>query len=214
MGHRDVENARAAAALLRDDANLRKRIVALAYKVTGSRTEMRDLAQEAMARAIDPARSPWDPAKQPDLFLHIGSIVNTIIFNRRRAAGRHPEDAIEPEDDKHPGPVLPDRRPSVLQGMVREEDNARYEFWLEILTERLASDAPALDVHRLVCEGLEKPSQQAAKLKRPIEEIYAANRRLAYHIERVKEQYPDGRPSSVPSVPPVQKPGGAPEVEG
>ncbi len=208
VGDREVQNARAAAARLRDDAGLRKRIVAYAYKVTRNLAEAKDLAQEAMMRAIDPDRSPWDPAKQPDLFLHIGSIINTIIWDRRRAEERHPVDAVDTNDVLHPDP-----QPRALELMQRGEENARYEYWLELLVDRLASDTVALDVLRLTDDGIDGAAAQAADLHRTVEEIYAANRRIAYHIERVKKEAPDGRPSPPQAPPPGPTPGGAPEVD-
>ncbi len=209
MGDRNVDNARAAAARLRDDEHLRKRIVAYAWKVTGNRADMRDLAQEAMARAIDPARSPWDPAKQPDLFLYLGSIINGIVRNRRRAEERHPVDLVDPKDVSRPDP-----RPSVLQRMIQEEENALYEFWLEMLIDRLAGDTVALDVLRLLQDGLDGAAQHAAKLQRQVEEIYAANRRIAYHADHVKKDYPNGRASNVQGVSPRPKLDGGPAVDG
>ena len=205
-----VENARAAAEGLRDE-RLRKGIVALAYRLTGNPIDARDLAQEAMVRAIDPLKSPWDPLKQT-LFLHVGSIMNTLVANRRRAGKRHPTDhhvKVHDPDAFQPA----DPQPSALEPLLDAEEDVRFEYWLELLRERLAGDTLALDKIDLVGQGVEDAGEQAKRLRCRVEDIYRANERIAYHADRVKKHAPEGRPSTLEGTRRGPK-AGAPEVDG
>ncbi len=210
MGDRGVENARAAAEGLRDE-RLRKGIVALAYRLTGNASDARDLAQEAMVRAIDPLKSPWDPAKQT-LFLHVGSIMNSLLANKRRAEKRRPTahrvNVHDPKRFQHADP-----QPLALQPLLEQEEDARLEYWLELLRERLAGDKMALAKLDLVRQGIDDADEQATRLRCRVQDIYRTNERIAYHADRVKKQAPDGRPSTLEGPRTEPKPDG-PEVDG
>ena len=47
-----------------------------------------EIAQEAIARALDPAYASWDPERHPDLFDFLGSVAGGLAANHRRKAGR------------------------------------------------------------------------------------------------------------------------------
>jgi DNA-directed RNA polymerase specialized sigma24 family protein len=189
-----VAGARAAADLLRQDERLRKKIVVYAYRLTKNLADAKDLAHEAMSKAVDPEASPWDPEKQPKLLDHIGSIVNSLVANRRRGDGRHPSEAFDPDMHR-----LRDPQPTQLDALLAAEGVARYRIWMDLLRERLRGDRIALGKIDLMYEGVDDAGQQADRLNCTVDDIYAANRRITYHAELVKREAPEGKsPSSQP----------------
>ncbi len=201
MGDRKA-GAEAAGKLLKEDARLRKKILGHAYKLTRNLADAQDLAQDAIAKACDPERSPWDRDKQPSLFLHIGSIINSDLANKRRAEERHP---AEPYDDESRARL----EPTALDRLIGAEDVATYRRWMARLRVALAGDDLALGKIDLLYQEIEDAAEQAAILKCTVDDIYLANRRIAYQVELVKKEAA-ARP---PRHPPDPTPDGGPEAE-
>ncbi len=199
MGDRNA-GALAARRRIEEDERLRKKIFVHAYSLVKELVHAKELAQESIARAIDPERSPWDPDTQPDLFLHVGSLMNTIVANQRRYDRRHP--TIEYDPARH-GLVDPDPLPE--DRLERAEDLARLRLWMDMLRARLADDPVALGKIDLLYEGVEDGAAQATRLACSLEEISRAHKRIAYHVGIVKAAAPDGHLES-PGC--VQAPGG------
>jgi len=176
-----VAGALAAKKLLEQDAGLRKRIVLYACSLTRNVADAKELAQEAMARAIDPAASPWDPDKERDLFLHIGSLMNSAVANRRRAEQRHPFVRYVAAKDMRVDPA-----PTAEERMVQEDDVSRLERWMQELRAALAGDDVALGKIDLLYRGIDDAASQAEHLGCTVADIYLANKRIAYHVDRIK----------------------------
>lgn len=136
MGDR-IAGAQAARAQLARDARLRKQIILRAYAVTGNMADANDLAQQAMMRAIDPEGSPWDPAREPSLLVHLGSLINSRLANLRRGAGRHP---VDPFDEA----AVPTDQPGPEASILARDARAEFEAWLVELQRRLDGDGIAL----------------------------------------------------------------------
>jgi hypothetical protein len=194
--------AEAAGRLLTEDKRLRKRVLAYAYKLTHHVADAKDLAQQAMARASDPERSPWDPDKQPSLLDHIGSLMNSDVANKRRGDKRHPTTPYEDE-------VSSRLAPSALDRMIGDEEVDRYRRWMAMLRTRLAGDDVALGKIDLMYQGTDGAAEQADILKCTIDDIYLANRRIAYQVELVKKE----AAASSSKRPPDPRPDDGPEVE-
>jgi Sigma-70 region 2 len=194
--------AEAASNLLETDARLRKKILSYAYKLTHNVADAKDLAQDAMTRACDPERSPWDPDKQPSLFLHVGSLINSDVAHKRRADERHP---AVPYDDEARARL----EPTALDRLIGAEEVALYRRWMARLRVGLAGDDLALGKIDLMYREIDDADEQAEILKCTVNDIYLANRRIAYQVELVKKEAP--APSS--RHPPDPKPDGGPEVE-
>jgi hypothetical protein len=203
-----IAGADAAKKRLREDERLRKRIFAYAYKLTGNLPDAKELAQEGMAKAIDPEDSPWDPDKHPKLLDHIGSLMNTIVANKRRGHRRHPATPYDPKDD-----LRPDPQPTALDRLVGAEDLNRYRHWMQLLLVRLAGDGIALGKIELMYDEIDDAAEQAARLKCTVDDIYNANRRIAYQVEIVKRAAPDGALPPSPPYAPGPKPDGGQEAD-
>jgi DNA-directed RNA polymerase specialized sigma24 family protein len=211
MGDR-VAGAEAARALLAGDRELRKRIVGYALTLTRDPHDATDLAQSAIAKVIDPNVSPWDPTTQPNLFLHVGSVMNSLVANARRAQKRHPLESYEAQADDarpHPSGTLSAPAPD------DDEDIRRLQGWMDDLLARLEGDDIATGKIRLHYEGVVDASGQAARLGCKVKDIYLANERIAYHVDIIRKA---ARARNGVSRPPVAKSpsrsSAEPEVEG
>lgn len=194
MGDR-VAGAEAARALLKDDRELRKRIVGYALTLTRDPHDAKDLAQAAIAKVIDPNRSPWDRTKQPNLFLHVGSVMNNLTANARRAQKRHPFESYEEAGDPQPHPAGTLPAPT-----GDDEDIRRLQGWMDDLLARLEGDDIATGKIRLQYDGVVDASKQAAALECKVKDIYLANERIAYHVGIIRKAA-----SKAASRPPVAK---------
>jgi DNA-directed RNA polymerase specialized sigma24 family protein len=178
-----VAGAEAARQLLRADQALRKKIFVQAYRLTGNLPDAHDLAHEGMAAAIDPEASPWDPDKQPNLRLHVGSFMNGVMVNRRRAEARYRSTPFDPKDHDRVDPA-----PNPEQRLLNAEELAEFERRLERLRERLADDAIALGMLELFGEGVSAAAELAARLAHlgcEVKDVYRARERIAYHAKQV-----------------------------
>jgi hypothetical protein len=190
-----VAGARAAKELLGRDERLRKKIFLHAYSLTRNVHDAKELAQTGIAKVIDPDDSPWDEEAQPNLLLHVGSVMNGLASNKNRGDGRHPVVALDPGKDRRvdPGPTPEER-------IDHGEDIARMQGWLDRLIVRLQGDEIALGKIELMREGIDDATEQAARLGCSVKEIYRANERIAYHASIVKRatrkasESPESRP--------------------
>jgi DNA-directed RNA polymerase specialized sigma24 family protein len=176
-----IEGAAAAKRCLEADVHLRRKILRHAYSLTGNLDEAKDLAQQAIARAIDPDGSPWDPDAQPNLVLHVGSLMNSAASNQRRARVRHPTTTYDPALHDGADPATdPEER------VAQAEDVARLERLLDRLLVQLAGDAVALGKIQLMRAGVDDAEEQARALRCDVKDIYRANERIRYHVALVK----------------------------
>ncbi len=204
-----VAGAQAAKKLLAEDGRLRKKIFAHAYSLTHNVASAKELAQEGMARVIDPGSSPWDRVKQPNLLLWVGSLMNTLAANKRRGDARHPTMTHEPDKD-----LRVDPEPTPEERTAHSGELAGLQHWMDQLLVRLAGDDVALGKIELLYDGVEDAAEQAARLHCEVADIYRANERIAYHANLVKKTGRDPTPPASPEVGRHLKPRGGPEAEG
>jgi hypothetical protein len=181
----EIDGAKAARELLASDERLRKKIFVFAYKRTHELNAAKELVHEAMIRVIDPERSPWDPTAQPNLLRHVGSVMNSLVANQRRADQRHPTVSHDPALDRRIDDA-PSPEARLLEVEDRTETMAQLRFWMVELRARLEGDALALGKIALLYEGIDGGDEQAARLGCTRDDVYRANERIAYHVNLVK----------------------------
>lgn len=169
-----------------DWSSVAKRLTGFAKRRLGSRgtwEDAEDLATEAITRVFAPNYKAWDPAVEPDLLRHLGSVVNGFISNMSRTAREEPDEdpagaeRAAPRHDAHPaaggaswvdGKILATEVLERIAAAVEPDKLVSKLFWLEV-------------------EGVGKPIDQATRLALPIRDIYNARRRLDAKLAATKE---------------------------
>jgi len=164
-----------------------KRLTAFAHWRLGSRgtwEDAEDLANEAITRVFSPDYKAWDPATEPDLLRHLGSVVNGLISNRSRTAR-----------EELAGDALGEDGAAPRREVHRTEGGASWADGRIFATEILERVATAVEGDKLVSkvfwlevEGVAEPKDQASRLSRPIRDIYNARRRLEAKLAIVNEE--------------------------
>ncbi len=105
--------------VLRNDPSIAKKLLGYAYKKTQDITRAQDAAQEAVARVLQ-AKGwyAWKPDAK-SLLDHLCDVVDTVVANESRRAGKRRERPIRSKDDKgNPGET--DRAPAHSTRRQRE----------------------------------------------------------------------------------------------
>jgi DNA-directed RNA polymerase specialized sigma24 family protein len=165
--------------------DLRARLVRHAYARCRSASDASDFVHEAITRVLE-GRYPWSPAACPELIDHLGSVINTLVWNRATSAAAARERALTPEHVHGMADDAPSPEERLLERETALEVAARAERWMRALRERLQGDEAGLAVLDLFESGVTDPGDQAREASRPRAEIDRARRRIGYHAEAVK----------------------------
>jgi hypothetical protein len=168
-----------------------------------------EIAQEAIARLLDPAYASWDRERHPDLFDGLGYIVNGLVSNyRQRKATRAHHVALrddideldddaprdprsDPDDDKHappPDAVVLRGEDSAEESRMDDRRDRRAEAAMAALRarlSRLADGALPLGLLDQIQQGEGRPLAQAKALGVSVADVYTAKRRLMHHARLV-----------------------------
>jgi DNA-directed RNA polymerase specialized sigma24 family protein len=164
-----------------------ERLMRLAFWHTRNEHDARDLAQEAIARALDSAANPPFDARVHSAYRFAGSILNGLAANwirrrRRRVAADHEYDDADPS---HAASRFPTPEEALLE---RERLRLREEM-LSVVRTHLAKNAVALQVLDWSDQGVHEAGEQAAKIGCSVEAIYRAHRNISYHARQVKKRF-------------------------
>jgi len=123
----------------------RRRIWALCYRMTGSRAEADDLAQEALARAIERAQQLSGADAEPWLF----RVATTTCLDhlRHRAIERRATALVDPVELPEPPPSAGDARDPEAAAILRED----VRFAVVVALQRLSPRQRMVIVLRDVC---------------------------------------------------------------
>lgn len=164
-----------------------RRLTAFAKQRLGSRgtwVDAEDLSTTAISRLFDPDYKSWDPAVEPDLLRHLGSVVNGLISNLPRKTrevllGDQPDEGASAQ-------LLAAHQAS--GGAEWTEGKVLATEILERIATVVEPDKLASKVFWLQVEGVTDARDQATKLGRPIRDIYNARRRLDAKVAAAKDE--------------------------
>jgi DNA-directed RNA polymerase specialized sigma24 family protein len=160
-------------------------ILSHACWLMGSAKDAEDLVHDALLCVLDPADSPWDPARAP-LVVHMSIVMRDLRHNERRRARKRREVDSAAGDEEG----MVDSRPGQDVRLGQEEEMAELRrLGTELRAALAEEDDPiaqtAVRVFDLAAEGIEAPREQAARIGCEPRQVYEANRRLKYHAQAI-----------------------------
>jgi DNA-directed RNA polymerase specialized sigma24 family protein len=155
------------------------RVVRFARAMGASKASAEDVAQTALTKFLGGAWE-WDPIANADIALFLMGVARSVIPDERARAGRRYERATD-QIDQAGDPAAGAKAAAAVRAAETQRAFAR-------LLERAAGDPRALEVIRLVEEGVDKARAQAARLRCDVREIYDARDRIRRHVERIKQE--------------------------
>lgn len=145
----------------------------------------KEVVQEALTRIYDPTYKDWDPKEEPDLVKHLQSVVNGIVANIHASPVEGGTRVYEPDVVER----IADR---VISADARLEERIDARDVVSLLLKRTEKEELVQAVLLLMSDGWDKPAEQAARLERPVEQIYRARRRLNEHADAVRNELQKG----------------------
>jgi hypothetical protein len=171
-------STRAVAAL--EEGDTRTKLLQFGTWLTGSGAAGEDLLADAMMCVCDPDEGrPWDPAVAT--FRAHMRVVMTDLARRERRSWRARHEVLSPKKVKRARSLAPPADEALDDARGFE----RMRHCGEILRERLATRARTLQVLDARMAGTERADELARLLGYSVEEIYEANRQIAYHAAKV-----------------------------
>ena len=153
-------------------------LVAIALRWTEkNREDAEDLAQQALMELFEASADP--PAELRELVARTASIMKGNFLNKRKGEKRRNDPRWLPGAADLSRGLR--RTPEDLA--AAREDKARLLGWL---LEELAGDAPARDLVLATLDGFDRPADQAAHLKRGIDDIRNIRKRVARAVDAVR----------------------------
>jgi DNA-directed RNA polymerase specialized sigma24 family protein len=182
---------------LRKDPCTAKKVLGYALNKTRNITRAQDAAQEAVARVLQ-GRGwyAWKPDAK-SLLDHLCDVVDTVVANESRRAGKRRERPIRSKDDEgNPGDdAVPDLAQDASQQIESlEEEQHELDLAARVML-RVEKDPVIPGMLRLEQDETSDAREQARLLGCSVPEIYRARERLAYHRDVVlREEEQKGGP--------------------
>ena len=160
----------------------RKNLLKFGVWLTQSEADAEDLLSDAMGRVCDPEGRPWDP-ERGSFGAHVRVLMRDLAKAQQRSARvRREEVSAQSVARAVAGAPPPDEALSEARTLERLRRMGR------TLRERLSSRPRALQVLDARLEGVERAEEVAELLGCPVQEVYDANRQIAYHAARVRAE--------------------------
>jgi hypothetical protein len=178
LDYKAPSSTRAVAAL--EEGDTRARLLKFGTWFAGSDAGGEDLLADALMCVCDPEEGrPWDPSV--GTFGTHMRMVMTDLARRERRSSRARHEILSPKKVKRARSLAPIADQALDD--ARRLDRMRRSG--EVLRERLATRPRALQVLDARMEGTERADELAQLLGCQVEEVYEANRQIAYHAAKV-----------------------------
>ena len=196
MGKRRADRGAATKPIEKDPDKLAVLLLAYAHRYAASvgwkvkdraiaRGEgIEDIVQDALSSLCgDQPKRRWDPEETPDPMDHLKSFVNSRLSSLARSYDhRQVRFTVDPEQHEDPN------NPESL--VMKKEDQQKEDVWWEraksLLLDQILGDELLMAMHDLMeVEEIDKPSELAARLDKPVETIKNAKKRIKRAWETV-----------------------------
>jgi hypothetical protein len=163
--------------------------------------EAADIVQEAIEDLLTGKRS-WDPVVQPDLFVHLRSIVDSKLSHLVESAENqhvYSDATLTAEDDRgQKGSFLarlPNTDSSLPDALVKAEEERQAEEFFWGFHTFLANEPLLQQVIECIFDGDDKPTEMANRLGVAPKDMYHIRKKLQrrltdYHNLRGRESLP------------------------
>jgi hypothetical protein len=194
-------------------ANLREQLVHLAHRRGLAWRDAKKAANLALVYAIEASASSWDRGREPDVFRHLGILVNRFVWAREIKTSTQLEARswVDSVERTAPWPLHPEEM--LLDAADLESERARVNGRLEALRETLGSDPSdvarcALRVFDLGLSGIGNATDQAAALGRSPRAVLRAREHIAKSIDGLAvadgaRRMPDSSANDAPTTDPL-----------
>ncbi len=163
-----------------------------------------DLVTTAVEKLFD-GRRAWDPATQPDLFVHLQGIVDSDLGHLARslgnkltlrALGRLVESDEAVEDLPDPMDEFASATPSPeAVTLLKEQERLSEDFLIE-LDEALQGDPELQRIVEAIVDGAEKPAEIAEEAGIATKAVYNARKRLQRKLDEFRKRRETTRKAS------------------
>jgi DNA-directed RNA polymerase specialized sigma24 family protein len=179
-----VSSTHEAIRLFFEDQPIRARLMRHAYARCHSVTDAKDIVQEAIKKVLEGA-SPWRREKCPLFIDHLGTVINTVAWNKSQTAAVRHEVEYDPVLAARIVDGAPNPEQVLVEGEAERAQTRLVVRCLIALRMALQGDDIALTVVDLFEQGVEGAQEQAEAAGKPRDEIDKARRRVAYRADLV-----------------------------
>lgn len=166
-------------------------LLILAKRHMRNDADAEDLFQETLRAGLE--RDDFADAPEPEAVRRLlGSIMNSLAANGRRAARRHTSTSYDDEstlhDEANPSTTLGVPIPNPERALLESEDEASRQATKAALRAALADEDIARQMFDLAELGIRGSAELAKRIGCSTEDVYRAQRRITYHARRLLEE--------------------------
>jgi len=154
-----------------------------------------DVVQKAIERLFSPKGRQWNPEKQPDLYLYMRSVLQSMLSSKGLYGLKDDEvtEFIEEDRDIHL------TRDGVKTGDCGERINALDRAGaFRLLEEEVRGDKELEDLLVAIHMGCTMPADMSELSGIPVRKIYELQRKLGRHAAKVAQQLSTGEVRTLP----------------
>jgi DNA-directed RNA polymerase specialized sigma24 family protein len=155
---------------------LRARLFRYAHCVTHDRVHAEELADAVLVGCCDPEGTPWDPIEAPDLLAFALRVLRDRLSLQRKAS------RVRQDPRTVAALALGAAPPRTPEEALQEAQHAARRRRLIEAARACLSEALDEQVLALSLDGVDRPSEQAARLGVPVEEVRRARERVKYAL--------------------------------
>jgi hypothetical protein len=159
-------------------------VLAMAYRITKSRTHADEIAQETFLRML--TTRPWDESKQPSIERHLAGIVKSLISHDRASKRSDYESEAAANDAALSGNAATSTEERSLERARREDEGAVAARRVAAMRIKLVGRDLELEICDLVADDVPmKPAILVERTGRSLDEVNRALERIRRYTKSI-----------------------------